>query len=218
MNSSLQTRRELGAWAGIIAPILFVAVFTIAGLLRPGYDPLSTYVSALSLGPSGWIQKLNFIILGLLMLLFAYGLTGEFPTGKASKGALILLAIMGVLFIVSGPFVMDPMGTPTDQSTVHGIIHGLAGGIIFILMPISCFVFLRRFREDPHWRSFSGWTLILGIIIAVAVVLLSVVSKSLTLAIAYQDSLGLIQRFIIVPFMLWMCLFGVWLYRRIKRS
>ena len=53
---------------------------------------------------------------------------------------------MAVLFIVSGPFVMDPTGTPPLQMTVHGTIHGLAGGIIFLLMPITCFVYLRRFR------------------------------------------------------------------------
>jgi hypothetical protein len=41
-----------------------VAVFTIEGWLRPGYDPLSTYVSALSLGLHGWIQIVNFIVLG----------------------------------------------------------------------------------------------------------------------------------------------------------
>jgi hypothetical protein len=40
----------------MIGPALFVLVFTLEGWLRPGYDPLAMYVSALSLGPSGWIQ------------------------------------------------------------------------------------------------------------------------------------------------------------------
>ena len=61
----------------------------------------------------------------------------------------MLLLIIALLFIVSGIFVMDPTGTPPNQATVHGIIHGLSGGIIFTLMPISCFVFLRRFHADP---------------------------------------------------------------------
>ena len=52
--------RQYAAWAGMLAPVLFVTVFTIAGLLRQGYDPLSTYVSELSLGPGGWIQKAEF--------------------------------------------------------------------------------------------------------------------------------------------------------------
>ena len=37
----------------------------------------------------------------------------------------MLLLIIALLFIVSGIFVMDPTGTPLNQATVHGIIHGL---------------------------------------------------------------------------------------------
>ncbi len=37
------------ACAGMLAPLLFGTVFTLAGLLRPGYGLLSTYVSELSL-------------------------------------------------------------------------------------------------------------------------------------------------------------------------
>lgn len=218
MNLSTQKRLELATWTGIIAPILFVVTFIVTGMLRGGYDPVKMYVSALSLGVGGWVQELNFIVLGVLLLLFTYGLQGEFASGKASKGGIILLAIMGVLFIISGPFVMDPMGTPTHQVTVHGIIHGLAGGIIFILMPITCFVFMRRFREDLNWRSFYGWTLVLGIVVALAVVMLTAVSKSPSLQTTFQDWLGLIQRFIIIPFMAWLFLFGVWLSRKLRRS
>jgi hypothetical protein len=211
-------QRRLAAWAGIIGPALFVAVFTVEGLLRPGYKTLSTYVSALSLGPRGWIQIANFIILGLLLLVFTRGIAAEFQTGKASRWGFILLTIIAILFIVSGPFVMDPIFTPLNQTTVHGTIHGLAGGIIFILMPISCFVFLRRFRVDPNWRSLQRWTLVLGIIVAAAVVLLTISSKSPSLQNVFKDWLGLIQRFIIVPFMLWVFIFAVELQGRIKQS
>ncbi len=54
------TQQKIAAWAGIIGPALFVAVFIIEGLLRPDYNAFSTYVSALSLGPRGWIQIVKF--------------------------------------------------------------------------------------------------------------------------------------------------------------
>lgn len=211
-------QRRLAAWAGIIAPALFVAVFTVEGWLRPGYNFLSTYVSALSLGPRGWIQIANFLILGVLLLGFTLGIAAEFPGGRASKAGPILFAIMSILFFVSGPLVMDPMGTPLNQITVHGTIHGLSGGIIFILMPVSCFVFLRRFRQDPDWRSLQWPTLVLGIIVAAAVVLLTITSKSPSVEAAFKDWLGLIQRTIIVPFMLWVFLFALGLRRRIEQK
>jgi hypothetical protein len=218
MRNLTTSQRRLAAWAGIIGPVLFVAVFTIEGWLRPGYNALSTYVSALSLGPRGWIQMVNFVVLGALLLAFTAGAASEFQTGKASKGGPILLSIISILFMVSGPFRMDPTGTPLDQITVHGTVHGLAGGIIFILMPITCFVFLRRFRLDPDWRSLQWWTLGLGIIIAAAVILLTIASKSPSVESIFIDWLGLIQRFIIIPFMLWVCLFALGLRRRIDQK
>jgi hypothetical protein len=208
-------QRRLAAWAGIIAPALFVAVFTLEGWLRPGYDPVTTYVSALSLGSRGWIQIANFIVLGLLMLLFTRAVAAEFRTGKASRWGLIFLTVIAFLFIVSGPLVMDPTGTPLSQVTVHGTIHGLAGGIIFILMPISCFIYLRRFRQDPAWRSFQWDTLLLGTVVAAAVVLLTFTTKLPALQNILVGWLGLIQRFIIIPFMIWLFIFALGIYRRI---
>jgi len=205
--------RQYAAWAGLLAPVLFVTVFTIAGLRRQGYDPLSSYVSELALGPGGWVQMLNFVILGILMLVFSRGVAAEFRTGKASKGGLVLLLIIALLFIVSGIFVMDSTGTPLNQATIHGIIHGLSGGIIFTLMPISCFVFLRRFHADPDWQLFQGWTLVLGNIIATAVILLTLTSKVPVLKVAFAVWQGLIQRMIIIPFMLWLFLFAYRLFR-----
>jgi len=75
--------RRLAAWAGILGPVLFVAIFTIEGWLRPDYQPLSTYVSALSLGPRGWIQMTNFVVFGILLLAFTRVLAAEFKDGKA---------------------------------------------------------------------------------------------------------------------------------------
>lgn len=213
MKKALMGFRQNAAWAGLLAPVLFVTVFTIAGLLRQSYDPLSTYVSELALGPGGWIQMLNFVILGILLLVFSRGVAAEFRTGKASKGGLVLLLIIALLFILSGIFVMDPTGTPPNQATIHGIIHGLSGGIIFTLMPISCFVFLRRFRADPDWQLFQGWTLVLGNIIATAVILLTLTSKVPVLQAAFAAWQGLIQRMIIIPFMLWLFLFAYRLFR-----
>jgi hypothetical membrane protein len=217
MKKLTMGQRRLAAWAGIIGPALFVAGFMIEGWLRPGYEPLSTFVSALSLGPHGWIQIVNFIILGVLLLVFSSGVAAEFPTGKASRGGPILLTIIAILFIVSGPFVMDPTGTPLNHVTVHGTIHGLAGGIIFLLMPITCFVFLRRFRVDPNWQSLQWWTLALGIIIATAVVLLTITTKQPGLQNVFKEWLSLIQRTIIVPFMLWLFLFALGLRSRIEQ-
>ncbi len=172
------------------------------------------YVSALSLGTRGWIQITNFIVFGLLLLLFTFGVASEFQNGKASKAGPLLLLITAIGFLLSGPFVMDPMGTLPSQMSVHGTLHGIFGGIVFSLMPVTCFVFLRRFREDQKWRFLQWWTLSAGIIITVGVVLLSIATKLPALQKSFIDWLGLIQRTAIVPYMIWLFTFALGLYRQ----
>jgi hypothetical protein len=129
---------------------------------------------------------------------------------------LILLTIVAFCYFFSGPFVMDPTGTPLSQVTIHGTIHGILGAIAFMLMPISCFVYLRVFNQDPNWRSMRGWTLVLGSISAAALVLLTIASKFPQMQTIFADWLGLIQRTLIIPFMIWVFLFALELYKRNK--
>ena len=55
-------------WGGVVVPIFFTVVYTVDGFFLPGYDAISRPTSDLSLGPDGWIQIINFILLGLTMM------------------------------------------------------------------------------------------------------------------------------------------------------
>lgn len=209
-------QHRLAAWAGLIGPALFVTTFLVEGALRPGYDALSTYVSALSLGPRGWIQIANFIIFGALLLWFTRGVAAEFPTGKAARSGPLLLTLIAGGYLLSGPFVMDPMFTPLEQATLPGTLHGIFGAVVFTLMPVTCFVFLRRFRADPAWQALRGWTLALGTLSAVGVLLLTLTTKQPALQETFKAWLGLIQRTAIIPFMVWLFVFALALRRRLR--
>jgi len=217
MKKLTVAQQRLALWAGVIGPAFFVAVFTLEGWLRPGYKPQKTYVSALSLGSRGWIQIANFIIFGLLMFLFTRALAVEFKNGKASRWGLILLTVTAFCFLLSGPFVMDPTGTPLAQVTVHGTIHGILGAIAFMLMPISCFVYLRRFNADPSYRNLRWWTLCLGTISAAALILLTISTKFPQFQSFFVNWIGLIQRALIVPFMVWLFIFAWALLQRFEQ-
>lgn len=202
------------ALAGVIGPTLFVTVFTIEGFLRPGYNPLSTYVSALSLGPRGWTQIVNFIVSGTLLLVFACGAAIKFKKEKTSQAGPVQLAIIAIGILLSGPFVMDPIGTPTAQASVHGLVHGILGGIVFLLMPISSMVFYRRLRTEPNWQSFSKWTLTMSILLIVTLTLFTFATKIPSLQIVFASWFGLLQRLVLIPFMFWVFTFGVSVYRK----
>ena len=132
----------------MIGAVLFVSVFTIYGWLSPGYSPTGMFVSELSLGPFGWVQILNFVLTGALMLVFGVGLSTHFSTGAGSRFGPALIKIIGVSLVASGPFTTDP-SVMLDQHSAHGIVHGIFGALVFTFVPISCFVFYRRFRRDP---------------------------------------------------------------------
>ena len=61
-------------WAGTIGPLFFVVVLLIEGATRPGYNAWRNFGSSLSLGSQGWMQIANFLICGVLMIGFAFGL------------------------------------------------------------------------------------------------------------------------------------------------
>jgi uncharacterized protein DUF998 len=214
MKKSATDRRQIAGCAGMLGSAFFVTIFTLEGWLRPGYDARSTFISELSIGPRGWVQIVNFIILGTLFLVFTWGVMAEFREGKASKAGPILLAIIGFSFLVSGPLVTDLAATPRDQMSLHGIFHGVFGALVFSLSPVSCFVFWRRFREDVNWQHLQGWTLTAGIITTAAVVLLSAGTKTQVAPNVFTPWNGLIQRMVIIPYLVWIFMFAAALRRR----
>jgi hypothetical membrane protein len=203
---------QLAIWAGVLGPILFIAVFTVEGFLRPGYNPISTYISDLSIGPRGIIQIMNFLIFALLFFIFSYGLSLEFRTRNRSLNGPRILMLMAVLLFLTGLFVTDPIGTPLFEMTWLGIVHNIFGLIFFSLCPISCYVFWRAFREHDEWRSFQKLTLVAGVIITVGLLAFAVALEGAVLTPnALTDYAGLIQRIDIITFLLWIVAFA-WNY------
>jgi hypothetical protein len=198
---------RLAAWAGVLGPMAFILVFTIEGLLRPDYQPRGMFISELSLGPRGWIQIASFILVGVCLLVFTWAVMVRFTGVKAARVGIILLAILGFLYLLSGPFVMDPAGTLTSQATVHGMIHGILGGLVFLLMPICSLSFLTPLKED--FKSLWRWTFWLGIFDALAVLVFTITSKVNILQSEFQPWQGFIQRLALIPFMFWVISFAL---------
>jgi hypothetical membrane protein len=195
-----------GVWAGVVGPLLFVAVFTVEGALRPGYRAAHMYVSELALGPRGGILIANFVVLGLCMLLFARAVARVLGGGAGP----VLLAIIGASLLASGPFVMDPPGTPREAASWHGILHGIFGGLVFSLTPVSMWLFLRRFWSDTRFRAVRGWTLAGAIAVTSAVVLFSIAAKAPPEAVAgLRARVGLLQRAVLVPYLAWVAGFAL---------
>lgn len=98
----------ISVYSGIIAPILFVIIFTVEGLFRENYSAMTNFISELSLGNRGWIQITNFLLFGFLFFVFSLGLLLKFQKRKLSSTGPILFLIIASSYFISGLFVTDP--------------------------------------------------------------------------------------------------------------
>lgn len=199
---SSNLRRTLGVGAGVVGPMLFIASFTIEGWLRPGYDVRSRLVSELSLGHRGSIQIASFVVLGASILLFGQAIAAALPSGRASRAGPALLAIVGLGYLVSGPFVMDAWA-PGSPPTLHGLVHGIAGAVVFSLSPVACLLYASRFRREPPFRWIASITFTIGVTSCVALVLFTVAIKPPFAPNALTPFRGLVQRIAILANLAW---------------
>ncbi|WP_205315823.1 DUF998 domain-containing protein [Nonomuraea lactucae] len=159
---------------GAIGGPLFVIAFLIEGATRTDYSALRHPVSSLALGPSGWMQIANFVITGLLMLLFAIGLRRALhAAGRDSTWGPLLVGTYAIGLIGAGVFVTDPvsgypLGTPVQGvHTWHGTLHDFPFSLlVFAALTATCLVFARRFAGwgERGWAIYSAVTAALFVI------------------------------------------------------
>src|SRR5678809_1042634 len=81
------------AIAGMIGPLVFIALVITQGILQPDYSHISMPISALAAWPAGWLQSLNFFVFAPLMAAFAIGVHAAIrPTRFGVLGIALLLA------------------------------------------------------------------------------------------------------------------------------
>jgi hypothetical membrane protein len=155
---------RLFLWAGIAGPVFFVLVFTIDGLLTPGYSTVNNAVSDLDLGSAGWIQVVNFIILSLLLILFSLGFFQWMRPMMISGWRYVitvLLVLSSVGYVIAGVFVPDPPGQ--SHVTVHGTLHTISFTLVFGVLAITCLITSVKFIMTSGWRIHGVYSLLTGL-------------------------------------------------------
>ena len=146
---------------GAIAGPLFIFTLLLQDYTRPGFDPRLDLLSLLSLGDWGWVQIANFILAGLLNLLYAVGLWRRLHPGRGGTWGPILIGAYGLGLILVGIFRTDPAngfppGVPAaTQPSWHGAIHALGALFVFIMLSAALMVFIRLFLAwKERWWAF----------------------------------------------------------------
>lgn len=147
---------------GAIAGPLFLFTLLVQDYTRPGFDPRFDMLSLLSLGAWGWVQITNFVLVGVLNLLFAVGLWRGLHPGRAGTWGPILIGAYGLGLIVVGVFRTDPAnGFPAGVLAAtgpswHGAIHALGALFVFVMLAAALVVFVRYFlaHKERGWASY----------------------------------------------------------------
>jgi hypothetical protein len=199
-----------------LGPLLFFAVATVEGHIRSGYDAIAEPISALALGPRGWIQEVNFVMFAVSLLAFAVVLRRQFRAGVGSLAGPAIFVIMTIGVSLAGAFTMD---APGESPTLAGRLHAVAGFLVFPWIPAVLLLMARRFRRDDHWRPFLMYTVATGVFCLVALVFfLLFVGTPDAPPRLFSEFRGLVQRVLLLPFLIWIGLVTRRAFRRTNDS
>ena len=144
--------RSLLGW-GVVAGPFYLVVALVLALTRPGFDLTQHALSLLMLGDLGWLQRVNLIVTGLMVIAAAVGILRAVRNGRGLAMAVLTLVYSAGL-ILSAVFPPDPVaGFPPDSTggelTLSGILHLLFGALGFVSIAAAAF-------------AHSGWSHSIG--------------------------------------------------------
>lgn len=134
--------------SGVVLGPLFYTLVVFQMITRTGFDITRQPLSLLALGDGGWLQTANFILTGVLGLVFAVGLFG---LGKGTVGAVsaVFVAVFGLGIILAGVFQSDPSmgfppgapeGVPATMSQ-SAMLHGVGFMVSFTALTLATAAF-----------------------------------------------------------------------------
>lgn len=142
MSNALTDRPAVAAAAGLAAAALVLLTILLGGVLVPGYDPSSQYLSELGAegAPHATLVNLGvFLPVGALVAVFVLcGWRQLAPTRGGAAGALLLLGVSaGYLIAAVAPCDAGCPSSGSLRQSVHnagGLLEYLGGGFGLLLI------------------------------------------------------------------------------------
>lgn len=165
------------------AGVLFIVIYTVFGLFTPGFNAFRDTISRLELVKNGWVQQGNFILHGVLTILFTIGLSKELIKSTNAKFIVLFQLLIGIGLIGDGLFIYEPLHTSCDI-------------IVFNSAMIVLFLFAWQFYKTKSWKGWIVYSL-------VAAFLMMAFLAAFGVANAYHGWSGLFERLAVLPRTLW---------------
>jgi hypothetical membrane protein len=195
--------------AGIAAPLLWAAAVIYCGAVRPGYNPVSQFMSELAERGSSTesvMRVTGFYLPGVLTVMFGVLLL----TRSAGRPVAVLVIVHGAARLTAGIFPCDA-GCPMPGSSVSQVVHNIAGMLNGIILPAAalfCFFHLRKIGRE----RFAWYSLVSAIVSTVFLVLIA-------MDLPTRSHVGLYQRLSFGTMQLWLGVFALSIWpSRIKAT
>lgn len=186
---------RLAARVGWSSMVTFVLLLILGGALTDGYSHVTQKISELGAtgAPYAALQNLNFVILGVGVLSFAWAL---YQTSSSSTLLpSLLIGFFGVV-AVAHAFISCDVGCKGE--TPMGLLHNVTGLIGFVAVIAGMLVVAKQWSAVPALRSRVRLTRVLAV-----VAICGLVTFVATQALDVQSFAGIAQRVFAGSFILW---------------
>jgi hypothetical membrane protein len=196
-----QTARWLVFIGGVVNPVAFVVVYTVEGLLRPGYSPVHQAISDLGVGPNGSLHDAIAVVHGLLLIAFAIGFA-LIMRQVLTTGWLVFSAAFLVLRGLSG--ITAAIFTEAPETVA---IHSLAAFVSLVSTVGAFTVIGTALGRDRKWRGWGTYSIAAALLtLVLAAVMFWIFTPGTLLAPARLG--GLMERVVSVETLAWYVAFG----------
>ena len=132
--------------------MVFWLTYLMMASARPEYSFMTKAISELGSidAPNKWVWNVvGYIVPGLMIAVYAFGLYRDVSGGSGSKLPLVGLGLSGWFMAVSGVFP----GDFDDRSSTTMLLHtmGSFGSYIFFLL--AAFTFPKPMKKSAYWKS-----------------------------------------------------------------
>lgn len=182
---SVRSLARIAIAGALLFPLLLVVIAAIQWefLHERGWRVFDhgdvTWPSGTALGPSGFLQVVNFLILGVSLLALAVALRRSVQT-RRNVGSW-LVGLMGVALLLSAFRIDYPMAFSGEGSpeTWNGVVHGIAFLLLLIATLLSAIVLGFQLRQDPRWSDLGRISLAVAIALPLAFIGLGALNGAL---------------------------------------
>jgi len=193
---------RLGGALLALASFQFVVAMAVVQAKFPGYSDFANYVSDLGgpASPWSWLFNDSLRVLAIVGFLGTVLARTAFPAKKLARAGIFFLLLAEVAAFLVGTFPETNLGDTQDS------IHSWASSAVFLASGLALSALGIGTFRDTRWDGYRTYTFVSGLVTFVAIGLFATDPGGAGLV-------GLWERLIIAPPLLWAILAGVHLVR-----